>query len=491
LTLQKGGRKSNGKVRVPPSNLYARWRCPDVSSDHFQETSEHSLLTERFLQLIWHHQRLLRDHLRTLDGTPLKVLHPGFWNRESGPDFRSAVVQFGTRPPCSGDVEIDLETQGWRYHRHDVNPAYSQVILHVVWEAAGTTDIRIPTLALKNVLDAPLKELKRWLGRNQLKRFADPLKGECCAPLKELPQEVFVELLRQAALIRLQSKGAEFEASARQVGWQQALWESLFGALGYKHNSWPMRRVAELVPLLQRKGQPALSFQALFLGVAGLLPAQAAHVRPSAQPYLRSLWDIWWRRREEHAEALLPAALWRLNGIRPANHPQRRLALAAHWVAGDNLMPRVEQWLGETVPDRSLPRSLLDLLQVQHDDFWSWHWTLCSPRCRNAMPLLGPQRSTDLAINVILPWLWIRAVAGKNESLQRIAEHRYFVWPRAEDNSVLRLARQRLFGNDKKPFFKTAAAQQGLLQIVRDFCDHSNARCDDCQFPQLVRQLEF
>jgi len=31
--------------------------------------------------------------------------------------------------------------------------------------------------------------------------------------------------------------------------------------------------------------------------------------------------------------------------------------------------------------------------------------------------------------------------------------------------------------------------QQGLLQIVRDFCAHSNALCENCRFPELVRGL--
>jgi hypothetical protein len=32
-----------------------------------------------------------------------------------------------------------------------------------------------------------------------------------------------------------------------------------------------------------------------------------------------------------------------------------------------------------------------------------------------------------------------------------------------------------------------AAVQQGLIQITRDFCDHSNAVCENCGFPELVR----
>jgi hypothetical protein len=80
---------------------------------------------------------------------------------------------------------------------------------------------------------------------------------------------------------------------------------------------------------------------------------------------------------------------------------------------------------------------LLETLQVERDDFWSWHWTFRSARMSKPQPMLGAARVTDLAVNVIL--------------------------------------------------LKGAAMQQGLLQILRDFCDHSNALCEHCQFPELVR----
>jgi hypothetical protein len=32
-----------------------------------------------------------------------------------------------------------------------------------------------------------------------------------------------------------------------------------------------------------------------------------------------------------------------------------------------------------------------------------------------------------------------------------------------------------------------AAAQQGLIQMVPDFCDHSNAICEHCKLPELVK----
>jgi hypothetical protein len=52
---------------------------------------------------------------------------------------------------------------------------------------------------------------------------------------------------------------------------------------------------------------------------------------------------------------------------------------------------------------------------------------------------------------------------------------------------VLRLARQRLLGGAPRRALPGAAAQQGLIQIVRDFCDHSNAICESCKLPELVR----
>src|SRR6187402_3001335 len=69
---------------------------------------------ERWLQQLWRHQRIRRGELKTLDGRAVRVLHPGFWNREPGPDFQRAVIQLGDEAPRTGDVEIDVGVGGWR-----------------------------------------------------------------------------------------------------------------------------------------------------------------------------------------------------------------------------------------------------------------------------------------------------------------------------------------------------------------------------------------
>ena len=93
-------------------------------------------------------------------------------------------------------------------------------------------------------------------------------------------------------------------------------------------------------------------------------------------------------------------------------------------------------------------------------------------------------------MNVILPWFWVRAGLGRDERMRALVLSRYLGWPAGEDNAVLRLARSRLFGGSppvKLP--RTAAVQQGLMQIVRDFCDHSDALCRKCEFPGMLLAL--
>ncbi|MBI5774165.1 MAG: DUF2851 family protein [Verrucomicrobia bacterium] len=472
-----------------PANSYARWRAALAAP----ALAEGGGPPERLLQAVWQHQRLRRDSLRTLDGRKLRVLHPGFWNHAAGPDFRGAVIQFDGDAPRSGDVEVDIAPAGWRGHAHRDNPEYRNVILHVVWDAAETST-GLPTLALRTALDSPPDELSVWLDTGAERDLPEAFAGKCSAPLKELSPELLKDLLNQAALVRLQTKADWLQARARDAGWEQALWEGLFRALGYKQNAWPMQRLGELLPALGRqeplpRNNP-LAWQGRLFGVGGLLPDELGRKTSETDRYVRAVWDCWWREREPFGEVILPRGVWRFNGLRPANHPQRRLALAAHWLAAGNLIARLENWFtNETNETEPAADSLLKILLAGADDFWPRHWTLRAAPMAKPQPLLGTTRVTDLAVNVLLPWFWIRAVAGRNAALRQRAERLYFAWPCAEDNAVLRLARQRLLGGAGRRLLATAAAQQGLMQIVRDFCERSNAVCTDCHFPELARNF--
>ncbi len=479
----------------PPCDAYTHWLIHHTAPEFLREEG---LPPEVWLQQLWRHQRIRRDQLRTVDGRRLSVLHPGFWNREAGPDFQRAVLQYEGELSVVGDVEIDLSVSGWRGHHHQGNPAYRRVILRVVWRArpsettAGEVrDKEPPVLELEPVLDAPLSELTNWLSCEAPWRLPASTAGMCAGPLRVVSSQEAHRILEQAARSRLARKGSEFEAQARQHGWEQVLWEGLFAALGYKHNAWPMRRLAEVL----RPGGPGMAsrtwthletVQGRVFGLSSFL--SSAVTRPST--YWRSLWDVWWRERHEFEGMELPGSVWRWSGIRPINHPHRRLALAAHWLQMTTLGTQLETWITQRLDQSAAAESLMTILQPrQADPYWSKHWTLTSARLERSLPLLGAARATDLAMNVILPWFWVRATLARNDALRARVEERYLEWPAGEDNAVLRLARDRLFGGVRPNLPRTAAIQQGILQVVRDFCDRSDSRCTGCQFPELMRAL--
>ena len=482
MTLRKPAVKSNDKVSFIPDQSYALWRRSGHVALMLQEGPQRP--TEHLLQLVWLHQRVQRDRLQLVDGTPVQILHPGFLNHEAGPDFREAIIRVGGDAPRRGDIEIDLDTRGWRGHGHDTNRDFTGVILHVVWESFTPT--ALPTLELQHLLDSPPHILAEWINTEPGDRLPVEFQGRCASPLRELSEESLSRLLLEAAMVRLEGKGRRLRARARETGWDQALWEGLWRGLGYKHNVWPMQRLAELRREFPDGTSHPLRWQALLLGTAGFLPEDIRRASPHSRDYVRRLWDHWWRDRDALQERMLPREAWRRGGMRPANHPERRLALAAHWLSREAWVKDIEAWgLEDAAPARALA-SLTRLLQADHDPFWSRHWTLHSRRMARGQPLIGATRVTDLAMNAVLPWLWIRAKEGNNETLRTRLETLYAQWPAAQDNASLRLARERLLGSTWRPLPAGAAHQQGLLQIIRDFCGTSNSLCEHCRFPDLA-----
>ena len=120
--------------------------------------------------------------------------------------------------------------------------------------------------------------------------------------------------------------------------------------------------------------------------------------------------------------------------------------------------------ISRTTPARPSPASgLLRHLTVS-DEYWSTHWNFRSRRFAKPQPLLSPGRLHDIAVNVVLLWLYAQAGADGNSGLRQRVVDSYFTWPKGQDNSRLKFVRQRLFGT-RRISLKGAAAQQGLLQV--------------------------
>ena len=101
------------------------------SRDFFVFAEDKPFFQEKLLQVIWNEQ-LLKPPIRGAGGQEIKVIHPGIWNVEAGPDFRDAVLVIDG-VTHRGSVEIHLRPGNWTEHGHQHDPAYAAAILHVVW----------------------------------------------------------------------------------------------------------------------------------------------------------------------------------------------------------------------------------------------------------------------------------------------------------------------------------------------------------------------
>lgn len=454
-------------------------------------------VSERLAQAIWFDQRLQRDKLQTADGRRVRVVSPGWWNLEAGPDFRRAVIAFDDAAPQMGDVEVHLRANDWHQHGHDGDPLYNNVVLHVaLWHSGGERPATtaagraISRLVMGGQLDAPLERLYDEIDPADYPYDLDSHVGHCEARLRMLPPETVIALLDEAGLERLRMKARRMTRWIQRHGVEQALYSGVMEALGYKHNKEPMRLLAERLPVARLRELPAAQAQALLLGVAGFLPERTVAASDAAtRRHVKTLWDVWWKARDEFAERALTREAWRMAGLRPANFPWRRLAavaqlLAAHW----ELWPKIEAVL---VAKREAQRAarLEALFTELEDPYWSRRYSFASKAQPKAGQLIGEARARDIVINVVLTAAVAQAKLLERPALAEAAENIFTGYPATEPNALARFTAHRLFGQRPPRGIRTAARQQGLLQVFHDFCLNDRSACAQCKFPEVAAQF--
>jgi hypothetical protein len=258
----------------------------------------------------------------------------------------------------------------------------------------------------------------------------------------------------------------------------------------------PVTLLAQRLPLKFLR-ERTTDCEALLFGAAGFLRTpDLAVYKTSTRNYVRDLWDKWWPHRDELQRLILPSKLWKITGTRPVNHPQRRLAalsvLVREWPAFRRCVdhavrsevpsppPSPSRRGGSPVSttNTALKQMSAFLSRLDHP-FWKFHYTLVAKTSTKAMVLIGESRTAEILANVIFPF-W----CAENADVWT----EYAKLPARLTNRRLETGATRLFGNDprRKEFLKTAAHQQGLLQIYEDFCLQDNSDCAQCPFPEQM-----
>ena len=427
------------------------------------------------LQALWFAGQMGRT-FETVDGKNVKIIQFGHWNHGAGPDFFHACVEINGEI-FSGSLELDHSASDWEQHGHAVDEAFNDVVLHVVFASelirhyTRTSDHRevpricVPEFIIREAMNIPLMDV------------ADAHPGRCVQPLANMERSNVESLFREAAKHRAQNKLRRKQRTIDALGYDEWLWQAIAETMGYRPNKLTMTLLAQRVPISQLLQKPNEAESVLF-GAAGFLSVDIHKEAVSdSQDYLRGLWENWWQVRHQYEPIPQHAIPWRLSGIRPVNHPQRRLAC---------LTSIVKVWgdFKKVVNAYPSDEHLVDFFQNLKHSFWNHHYTLKSKRSDKFLTLMGGDRLRDFQMNHILPE---QLVVDESELWNY-----YQKLPASSVSEKVDKASIRLFGDTpkRKSYLKRAWEHQALLQVYQDFCLHDYSDCASCPFPEQLVQWQ-
>lgn len=460
------------------------------------ETSHsYNCLTERHIQAIWLEQKYFKG-LKTSSGLPIRVISPGIWNAEAGPDFLKAHLEIGGTV-VKGDVEIHLSEQSWYSHHHHLDSKYNQVVFHLcLW--TPKEKIHLETASgqhfhrayLENYLTVPVNQLIYLIDTDlyPYRKFIGS--GQCAHQLfKILPENKIETLFSDAATWRLQKKNTFLKIRSKNPRHWAGIGVAM--ALGYKNNA---NEFAELyLWLCQQNFYDERTLFAIALKACGFFNPSYLDKWGSCEYYQELFSKL-------STDLDIPVFHLKNFKIRPFNHPVRRLAYLAkfisdysHFSLKERLLQLWEdKWitLDKTLTYSKMRELFQDLLPSYEDPFWNHKYIFNQPARKEKLSLSGNDIKQRIVVNTFFPLL--------HEEIQKRGDHNELAAFKSlygsffqEGSSKSQYLVHRFFGESLKGrILERADMEQGAYQIHHDFCIHYEASCDGCPFVQRV-QLHY
>lgn len=450
---------------------------PDARVRHVPET---------VIQDAWRTRRFDASELATTTGEPVTVLHPGFLNADAGPDFTSARLRIGA-VEWGGDVEVHRTSGEWIEHRHDADPRYDRVVLHVTLiadrhtgklrRADGTV---IPEVVLYPLLQDSLRSLL-------VRFYTRPAPAFYCADSwAHVPGGVKRAWVRTLGYERLAArKRALADAFLTAPDLDALLYERIMRALGYAKNADPMEALARRVPLRRLAALPdRRDAEALLFGAAGLLPSPR-DLLGADRASIEYVTDL--RARLDRVPAIDPVpplqpTVWSRARLRAASLPTRRIAQAAALFGpGGTLRDEpLARLNAAALGPKPLPALRHLLTDARPSTFWQTHFDF-GRDTKPGTARIGRGHADRVLVNAVLPTLLVAADQHDDPALRDAAFGLYETLPAGSDR-VTRMFEQR----GTVP--ASALESQGLHQLYRTRC--TVGHCLSCRVGRHVLKGE-
>lgn len=427
-------------------------------------------MNEDFLQYVWKFQRFISHPLTCANGQSIDVIKTGIHNFNAGPDFLNSRVRIDDTV-WVGNVEIHINGSDWYRHHHDKDPAYDNVILHVVYtndkpvlDPGGQP---IPVLVLKDLIDYQIyRYYKSWVKKSAF--------IACEELVGEVPDIIKTDAVQAEAVSRVEIKSERCLELLRHTRGdvEETFYSLLCRAIGLSVNAIPFEQLAQCTPVnLIRKNSGSIEeLEALLLGQAGFLDHDTEN-----DPYVSNLKNVYSLQKRKHKLTSMPKLAWKLSRLRPQNFPVVRIAQLAR-IYFQNIA------LAQKMIEKNLDLEREECLSVSlNTDFWKRHYTL-DKASEPVVKSLGKSTVQVLLINAVVPFLFGLASYNKDADYkERAIQLLEKLAP--EKNAVSTKFTKLGFHSD------SALDSQGLIGLKKNRCDL--LKCLNCKIGiHILKQNE-
>ncbi|MFI5148381.1 MAG: DUF2851 family protein [Bacteroidia bacterium] len=414
-------------------------------------------MTEEFLHYIWKFRNYDFRELKAVTGESLEVQNPGAHNRDSGPDFFNARIRID-ETLWAGNVEIHIKASDWNRHAHQLDKAYDNIILHVVYEA----DEQIRDAAGALVLTL---ELSGRINKDQYNKYFQLYTSKdwipCGNQMASVNNIVLEAWLERLLVSRMERKAEEIREIWKQArhNWEEAFYIYLARNFGFHTNALPFELLARSLPfaMLGSYRDNLFQLEALFFGQAGMLDDYFE------ESYPQRLQAEYQFLAHKHKLKNLDKRIWKFLRMRPANFPTLRIAQFA------SLLHDTEHLFSKIMEVTEL-EALKKGLHAHPSSYWKDHYHF-SKKTEPGEKQLGEGSIENMLVNTVSPFLF---VYGKEKGMEELSERalKYLSGLPAEHNSIIR--------EWKKLGLKVrdAGRAQALLELKTKYC--AIRKCLDC-----------
>jgi hypothetical protein len=426
-------------------------------------------MKEEFLHYLWKYSLYNPDKLSDNDGNKITVIHPGEYNRDSGPDFFNARISIaGTL--WAGNVELHTRSSHFDIHGHQNDRAFNNVILHVVAE----NDKKVFNSSGEEILTVEIA-FDPSIYEKYISLVNNHYIIACQDEIKKIDSVLLYHWLNALVIQRLQDKSESILKIFAETGndWEETFYRLLARYFGFRVNTEPFEMLATALPfrIIRKHADNMFQIEALLFGTAGMLE-EGLFKEALSDEYYRNLIREYRILSAKYNLQPIHGWVWKFSRLRPSNFPTVRISQLA-------AMLSVSGGLFSRVLEAAEIKHVKELFEVTASPYWDDHFVF-GKKSRNISKNTGTQATDIFLINAVIPVIF---VYGRSRDFQNISERALAFLENisAEENIIIQEWKTAGI------VAKSAFYSQALIQLRNEYC--KKRKCLDCRIGSKLISL--